>query len=152
MLTATSAAQAQQLPMTREGLDAALVQYFAGADRNGDRRIDRPEAAEALGYARTFLTTKLDLEPFVMDVAPDGSARLSVNGKGPLSTAGIMDIAYRIVDRDGDGTLSIHEIQAAGRAAFDAADRDHDGILDERERAAAVEKMTLFRKTLSAVQ
>lgn len=150
--TVSSEAQAQQLPMTAAGLDAALVQYFMGADRNGDRRIDRPEAAEALGYARTLLTAKLDIEPFIMDVAGDGSARLSVNDKGPLSTAGMMDIAYRIVDRDGDGMLSIQEIQAAGRATFAAADRDHDGILDERERAAAVEKMTLFRKALSAVQ
>jgi hypothetical protein len=148
MLCCAVPAAAQELPMTREGLDSALAQYFAGADRNQDKRIDRGEAAEALGYARTLLTAKRDLEPFLMDVAPDGTPRLSLNEHGPLSTAGMVDMAYRIADRDGDGVLSLAEVQAAGRAAFDSADKDHDGILDDKERQAAMEKMALFRKVL----
>lgn len=149
-LIAPAMAAAQQLPMTREGLDGALAQYFAGADRNHDQRIDRGEAAEALGYARSFLTARRDAEPFVMDVGPDGRPRLSLNEKGPLSTGGMIDMAYRLADRDGDGMLSLAEVQAAGRMAFDAADKDHDGILDDAEREAAMEKLTLFRKVLSA--
>ena len=147
MLPAVAAAQ--ELPMTREGLDGALAQYFAGADRNHDHRIDRGEAAEALGLSRTLLTAKREPEPFVMDVAPDGETRLSLNAKGPLGTAGMIDLAFRLCDRDGDGLLSLAEVQAAGRAAFDAADKDHDGILDEAERRAAMEKLTLFRGFLN---
>lgn len=149
MLSLAMPAAAQELPMTREGLASALAQYFAGADRNGDRRIDRGEAAEALGYARSLLQEPRDIEPFLMDIAPDGTPRLSLNDKGPLSTAGMIDIAYRLADRDGDGLLSLAEVQAAGAAAFDAADKDRDGILDERERQAATEKLALFRKALS---
>ena len=55
ILSLAAPAAAQELPMTHEGLDSALAQYFAGADRNRDRRIDRGEAAEALGYARSLL-------------------------------------------------------------------------------------------------
>ena len=139
-------AAAQELPMTREGLDSALAQYVAGADRNHDGRIDRAEAAEALGYSATLLTAKRDPEPFVMDVAPDGAARLKLSRNGPLSTTGMIDLAYRLCDRDGDGSLSPAEIEAAGRTAFDAADKDHDGVLDETERRAAMEKLSLFRK------
>lgn len=135
--------------MTREGLDSALAQYVAGADRNHDGKIDRGEAAEALGYARSLLTTKRDPEPFVMDVAPNGQARLSLNENGPLGSAGMADLAYRLADRDGDGFLSAAEIQAVGRAAFDTADKDHDGILDETERQAAMTKLTLFKGVLN---
>ncbi len=131
--------------MTAEGLTSALAQYFAGADRNRDQRIDRGEAAEALGFARSLLTTRLDGEPFVMDVAPDGRPRLSLNEQGPLSIAGMVDIAYRLADRDGDDRLSLAEVQTVGRTAFAAADRDRDGILDENERAAAMAKLRLFR-------
>lgn len=148
-LAAPALATAQSLPMTREGLDGALAQYFAGADRNHDGRIDRGEAAEALGYARSFLTTQRDTEPFVMDIGPDGRPRLSLNEKGPLGTGGMIDIAYRLADRDGDERLSLDEVQGAGRMAFDAADKDHDGILDDAEREAAMEKLALFRKVLS---
>nr|WP_047169641.1 hypothetical protein [Sphingomonas sp. Y57] len=147
MLSLAMPAAAQELPMTREGLASALAQYFAGADRKGDRRIDRGEAA--LGYARSLLQEPRDIEPFLMDIAPDGTPRLSLNDKGPLSTAGMIDIAYQLADRDGDGLLSLAEVQAAGAAAFDAADKDRDGILDERERQAATEKLALFRKALS---
>ncbi|KQX25488.1 MULTISPECIES: hypothetical protein [unclassified Sphingomonas] len=150
ILTAAAPAAAQELPMTSEGLSSALAQYFAGADRNRDQRIDRGEAGEALGYARSLLTAKRELEPFTMDVAPDGTPRLSLNENGPLSTAGMVDMAYRLADRDGDQRLSLAEVQAVGRAAFDAADADHDGILDDQERQAAMEKLTLFRKGLSA--
>lgn len=149
MLALATPVAAQELPMTREGLTSALAQYFAGADRNQDQRIDRGEAAEALGYARSLLTAQRDLEPFVMDVAPDGTPRLSLNDKGPLSTAGMVDMAYRVADRDGDGKLSLAEVQAVGRAAFDMADKDRDGILDDQERQAAMERMALFRKVLS---
>jgi len=135
--------------VTREALTGALAQYFAGTDRNGDGKLDRAETAEALGYARSLLTADRDPEPFVMEVAPDGQPRLSVNEKGPLSQAGMIDIAYRLADRDGDDQLSVTEVQAAGGAIFDAADRDHDGILDDAERKAAMEKLKLFKGVLS---
>lgn len=151
-LIAACPAPAQELPMTAEGLNSALGQYFSGADRDQDQRIDRAEAAQALGFARSLLTAEREPEPFVMDVAPDGRPRLSLNEKGPLSTAGMVDIAYRLADRDSDDLLSLAEIHAVGRAAFAAADRDKDGILDETERAAAMEKLRLFKGVIGAVK
>ena len=143
-------AAAQGLPMTREGLDSALAQYFAGADGNRDDRLDRAETAEALGQARTLLTIERDPEPFVMDVGPDGRPRLMLNEKGPLSRGGMLDMLYRLSDRNNDGALALVEVQAVGRAAFDTADKDRDGILDDQERQAATEKLQLFRGVLSA--
>ena len=140
---------AQELPVTKAGLISALGQYFAGADRNGDGKLDRAETAQAMGYARSLLTEQRDPEPFVMDTAPDGSPRLALNDKGPLSQAGMIDLAYQLTDRDGDGLLSVSEVKAVGGAAFDAADRDGDGILDDAERQAAMAKLRLFRGVLS---
>lgn len=139
---------AQELPMTREGLDSALAQYFAGADRNRDGRLDRAESADALGFARQILTAKRDIEPFVVDVAPDGRARLMLNDNGPLSQGGVIDMLYRLTDRDGDGGLSLAEVQTVGRARFDSVDHDHDGILDERERQAAQRQLGVVRELL----
>lgn len=137
---------AQELPMTRAGLDSALAQYFAGADRDGNGRLDRAETAEILGYARSMLAAKRDEEPFVLDVAPDGRPRLILNENGPLSQGGMADMLYRRTDADGDGTLSVAEVQAAGGEAFDLADRDHDGILDEAERESAKKKIGLLSR------
>lgn len=134
--------------MTREGLDNALAQYFAGADRNHDGKLDRAEAAAALGFAREVLTARRDEEPFVMDTAPDGRPRIALNENGPLSRGGIIDLIYRRADANGDGSLSLAEVQAVARARFDAADRDHDGILDEQERQAAQQQMGLLRQIL----
>lgn len=136
--------------MTREGLASALAQYFAGADRDRNGRLDRGETAEALGLARSMLTQRRDGPPLVMDVAPDGRPRLLLNEDGPLSRAGIFDLAYRLADRDGDDRLSLTEIQGVGRTAFDAADRDGDGILDETERQTAIEQLQLFRSIFAA--
>ena len=83
---------AQELPMTRAGLDSALAQYFAGADRDGNGRLDRAETAEILGYARSMLVAKRDEEPFVLEVAPDGRPRLTLNENGPLSQGGMADM------------------------------------------------------------
>lgn len=143
---------AQQLPMTREGLASAISQYFAGADRNSDGRLDRGETAEALGYARQMLTAQRDIEPFVMDVAPDGRPRLTLNENGPLSRGGIIDLIYRRADANGDGNLSLAEVQALARERFDAVDTDHDGILDDKEREAAEGQMGLFQQIMGLGQ
>jgi hypothetical protein len=148
LLLAAAPAMAQELPMTREGLDSALAQYFAGADRNHDGRLDRAETADALGFARQILTARRDVEPFVMDVAPDGRPRISLNENGPISRGGVIDLIYRRSDANGDGFLSLAEVQAVGRERFDAVDRDRDGILDEAERAAAKGQMGLLRQLL----
>jgi len=140
--------RAQEFPVTREGLDSALAQYFAGADRNGDARIDRAEAADALGVARSVLTARRDAEPFTLDVAPDGRPRLLLNDRGPLGQGGMADALFRRADRDGDGTLSLAEVRAAGRERFDSIDTDRDGILDEGERGAAKRRLRLLGQLL----
>lgn len=152
LLLLAAPATAQELPMTREGLDNVLSQYFAGADRNHDGRLDRAETAAALGYAAQVLTARRDPEPFVMDVAPDGRPRLSINENGPIGRGGLIDLIYRRTDADGDGSLSLAEVQALARARFDAADRDHDGILDDGERTAAQRQMGLLQQILGGGQ
>lgn len=151
MIVALAAAiplKAQDLPMTREGLDNVLVQYFAGADRDHDGRLDRAEAAVALGYASQVLTARRDAEPFVMEVAPDGRPRISLNENGPLSRGGVIDLIYRRTDANGDGLLSLAEVQAVARERFDAVDADHDGILDDRERATAQRQIGFLQQIL----
>ena len=132
------------------------LQHPASVDWNSrpieDALRTRAEAAEAMGFARSMLTTEREPEPFVLGVAPDGRPRMSINANGPLSTAGMVDIAYRLADRDGDDRLSLAEVQAVGRTVFAAADRDHDGILDDSEREVAMEKLRLFRGVISAVK
>lgn len=142
-------AAAQELPMTREGLDSAIAQYFAGADRNGDGRLDRAETAEILGFARSMLAARRDTEPFVLDVGPDGRPRLTLNENGPLSQGGMADMLYRRTDGNGDGVLSLAEVQAGGGEAFELADRDDDGILDDAERAAARKNIGLLSRLFS---
>lgn len=151
MVAMTSAAHAQQLPMTREGLDSAVGQYFAGADRNRDGRLDRAETADALGLARSLLTARRDVEPFLLEQSPDGRVRLSLNANGPLSQGGVADLLYRAADGDGDGALSLAEVRVLARARFDAVDRDHDGILDEKEREAAEEQLNAAQWLLGRI-
>ena len=140
---------AQELPMTREGLDSALAQFFAGADRDQNGSLDRAEAAAALGVARSMLSGRRDEEPFMMDVGPDGRPRLTLNDNGPLSRSGMLDMLFRRTDRDASGTLSLAEVQAAGRERFDAVDSDGDGILDERERQAAKQQLGMLKALVS---
>lgn len=141
-------ALAQDLPMSREGLDSAIAQYFAGADRNRDRRLDRAETAAALGYARELLIGRREEEPFTLDIAPDGRPRLTLNENGPLGAGGVADALFRRTDRDGDGLLSLAEVQAAARERFDAVDKDRDGLLDERERGAARDQIAVMKGLL----
>jgi len=147
-LAVPTMAQAQEVPMTRDGLNGAIAQYFAGADRNRDGRIDRAEAADALGLARSVLVAKRDDEPFTLDVGSDGRPRLLFNENGPLSQGGAIDALYRRTDGNGDGTLSLAEVQAAGRERFDAADADGDGVLDDKERAAAKDQLRALQRLL----
>lgn len=140
---------AQELPMTREGLDSALAQYFGGADQDQNGTLDRAEAAAALGVAGSMLSGKRDEEPFTMDVGPDGRPRLVLNDNGPLSRGGMLDMLFRRTDRDSSGTLSLAEVQAAARERFDAVDGDHDGILDEQERQAAKQQLGMLKGLLS---
>ena len=147
-MTAATPGLAQQLPMTREGLNSAVSQYFGGADRNSDGRLDRGETATALGYAREMLTAKRDAEPFLMDVGPDGRPRLSLNPDGPLSQGGLVDLIYRSADTSGDGLLSLGEVQTLARERFDAVDTDHDGILDDKERKEAEGQLGLLQQVM----
>jgi len=143
-----AAIAAQDVPMTRAGLDSALAQYFAGADRDANGRLDRGETADALGYARSMLSVKREDEPFTLDVS-DGRPRLMLNDRGPLGQGGIFDILFARTDRDHDGALTLGEVQSAGRERFDAVDRDRDGILDEGERQAAREQLGMLSGLLS---
>lgn len=150
LLAAAGPASAQLFMMTREGLDGALSQYFAGTDRNQDGKLDRGEAAEALGVARSVLSQRRDGELFEIDVAPDGRPRLSLNEKGPLGQAGRFDLAFAHADRDGDGALSLAEVRAVARERFDAADRNGDGVLDKSESGAAGAQLRMLERMLGS--
>ena len=89
---------------------------FAESDRNGDGAVDRKEmerrALEVFYFADTDKNGHLTREEYTALVLADG---------------------FEAVDADRDGRVSVREFVAARTRDFDAADRDHDGVLSRPE-------------------
>jgi Ca2+-binding EF-hand superfamily protein len=99
---------------------AADSRAFAESDRNGDGNVDRREAERRA----------LDVFSFVDN---DKDAYLSRDEYNAL----VLDESFAAVDADRDGRISTHEFVTMRYREFDAADKNHDGILTEEERAAS---------------
>jgi Ca2+-binding EF-hand superfamily protein len=117
------------LLMTMALLSATLVgaqgpprltrqQLMAFADTDGDGTIDRLEFLERMREAFFFL-----------DANKDGFLTLEeyqrLEGADPRG--------FARADRNHDGKLSLTEFLEAVNADFDAADTNHDGVLDDEE-------------------
>ncbi len=136
---------AQDLPATRAQLDLAIGQYFVGADRNGDGKLDRAETATMLGVARKMLARR-ERAFFSLETGPDGRPQLSID------QGGMLNALYRGIDRNRDDRLSLAEVRAAARARFDAADANHDGRLDKAEMVAAKQQLSSLHQAIQAAR
>lgn len=92
------------------------VRSFADGDRNGDGSVDGREAERRA----------LELFSFVDN---DKDAYLTRAEYGAL----VLDGAFGAADADRDGRVSTREFVAVRKREFDAADRDHDGVLSPDE-------------------
>ncbi|TZG26333.1 hypothetical protein [Sphingomonas montanisoli] len=124
-------AQADGVPRTRAAMEQAIAQRFTASDTNKDGAIDRAEAARALGMSPTAARAA----PFEYSIGADGRPQLHVSQDG--AAAGMLQMMFGQVDRNGDGMLQLAEAQAAARQRFDRADRNRDGTLSGAEIEAA---------------
>lgn len=97
---------------------------FAALDADGDGRVTQPEYFEF--GARQFRGRDANGDG---RISPDElRARHATDG----DRAEAPDV-FRALDRDGDGFITVAELQAARRLAFRELDRDKNGALDLQE-------------------
>lgn len=148
MASPLSAQTEGDLPTTRSGLDAAIIARFTAADANHDARIDRSEAAAAIGLAVTAASPRSGAL-FDLETGPDGRPQLSLSDDGPLGQRGMFDMLFTRIDADRDRLLSLAEVQSAARAQFDMVDRNRDGTLSREELNAARGQLSLLQQSLN---
>lgn len=123
MLSIIAAALAFAAPM------AAGDDLLARADKNGDGLVTKEEALAAREDAFTRADRNAD---GVLD-AKDTPNRPALASEYRQRTAQFK----KQFDLNGDGAVTIEEVRSAPTTAFDAADANKDGALDESEIAAA---------------
>ncbi|MEI9926672.1 MAG: ca2+ sensor protein [Sphingomonas sp.] len=101
--------------VTKDEVLADVGARFAKLDANHDGKIS---AEEREAYA--------------------GAMRERMAQRGPGGPGGR---GMGRVDTDGDGTISLAEMQAQATERFDRVDTNHDGKIDQAERDAARERM-----------
>lgn len=124
-------AQADGVPRTRAAMEQAIAQRFTASDTNKDGAIDQAEAARAMGMSPAAARTP----PFEYSIGADGRPQLRVSQAG--AAAGMLQMMFQQIDRNGDGMLQLSEAQSAARQRFDRADKNRDGTLSGPEIEAA---------------
>ena len=62
-----------------------------------------------------------------------GSGKHGMMGRGGMMGPFAMRMIFALIDRDGDGTISLQEFQAAHESIFKAMDTDKDGTVSMEE-------------------
>jgi Ca2+-binding EF-hand superfamily protein len=62
-----------------------------------------------------------------------GSGKHGIIGHGGMMRPFAMRMIFALMDRDGDGTISLQEFQAAHESIFKAMDSDKDGTVSQEE-------------------
>jgi len=62
-----------------------------------------------------------------------GSGKHGMMGRGGMMGPFAMRMIFALMDRDGDGTISLEEFQAAHERIFKAMDSDKDGTVTQEE-------------------
>ena len=125
------AAQSDGVPRTRAAMEQAIAQRFTASDTNKDGAIDQAEAARALGMSPAAARAA----PFEYSIGADGRPQLRVSQAG--AAAGMLQMMFAQIDKNGDGMLHLSEAQSAARQRFDRADKNRDGTLSGSEIEAA---------------
>ncbi len=107
--------------VTRAQLQAQVRGVFKLADTNKDGFMSKAEFRVRMGA--------------VLNRTPPGTAGAPTREQAQrmLNAA---DAAFKAVDKNGDGKLSLSEASQRPLAAFDMMDTDHNGILTMAEKAA----------------
>jgi hypothetical protein len=122
-------------PTTRAEIQAAAQTQFTRLDANHDGAITRDEFETARNGTAT---------PPAAGAGGDSSSAAPMRrGRGMMG--GLNARWFDRVDADGDGRVTLAEVQAAATTLFDMADTDHDGTISPAERAIATELMRAKR-------
>ena len=62
-----------------------------------------------------------------------GSGKHGMMERGGMMGPFVMRMIFALMDRDGDGTISLEEFQAAHERIFKAMDSDKDGTVTQEE-------------------
>lgn len=108
---------------------AASQDILVGADKNGDGLITKEEAlaAREVAFKRA-------------DRNGDGVVNAADRPKQPRLAAEYNQRTAQLrarFDLNGDGAVTLEEVRSAPTTAFDAADVNKDGVIDQAEIAAA---------------
>ena len=106
---------------------------FTAMDTNKDGKVSAAEHAAA--SKKMFVTMDANADGKVTAAEMD-AAHQRVTGKKPKKTDMSSAEKIKVIDTNGDGTLTAEEHAAGSRAMFEKMDTDKDGFLTQDELAA----------------
>lgn len=105
--------------------------FLALYDTNADGQVSRAEfdAHRSAQFTRTDSNRdgSLDMSEYLGEFESRLDARIAELQKMPDTQS---RVRFRSLDKDKNGRMSFAEYQISGKRMFDAADRNHDGIVD----------------------
>jgi Ca2+-binding EF-hand superfamily protein len=105
--------------------------FLALYDGNGDGKVERAEfdQARATQFARTDADRdgRLSQDEYVAEYEERLDRHIATQTGGSDKQT---RVRFGALDTDKDGRMTFAEYQASGKRTFDAADRNHDGVVD----------------------
>jgi Ca2+-binding EF-hand superfamily protein len=109
---------------------AAPPSQFEGMDANRDGRIAAAEHAAAAKKMFQAMDTNRDGK---VTAAEMDAAQQTITGRKPQAQGMSSAEKIKVVDRDGDGTLSAAEHEQGSKGMFEKMDKNRDGYLSKQE-------------------